>query len=40
MCGAPPETLTHFNYDAPREVCDNRKLLDSPLQKKEQNKFF
>ena len=27
----PPETLSKFNYEAPEEACDNRKLFDSPL---------
>ena len=31
--GAPPETLPKFNYDAPKEVCSDRKLFDGPLQK-------
>ena len=30
---APPGTLPNFKYDAPEEVCCNRKLLYSPLQK-------
>ena len=33
ICGAPPETLPNFNYDASREVCGDKKLFDSPLQK-------
>ena len=31
--GAPSENIPNFKYDAPEEVCGDRKLLDSPLQK-------
>ena len=30
---APPETLPNVQYDAPREVCGDRKLFDRPLKK-------
>ena len=31
--GDPPETLPNSNYDAPEEVCGDRKGFDSLLQK-------
>ena len=30
--GPHVETLPNFNYDAPDEVCGDRKLFNSPLQ--------
>ena len=31
--GAPPDNLPDFNYDGPEEVCGNKKLFYSALQK-------
>ena len=33
ISGAPPETPPNVKYDAPREVCSDRKLFDRPLKK-------
>ena len=33
MSGAPPESLPNVRYNAPKEVCGNRKLFDRPLKK-------
>ena len=33
ISGAPPQTLPNVKYDAPREVCANRKSFDRPLKK-------
>ena len=36
--GAPPDTLPSFDYEAPEEVCGDRKRFDSPIKNEALNK--